>query len=95
MTKVSAVKFPVLRQITCGPYTYLLRMILIGLVLLSAARLGLVLWLYDRVAPTDQLGMIFLQGIRADLILLCIWSAIPVLLSLCWARPGLQHSWFR
>ena len=95
MTKVSAVKFPVLRQITCGPYTYLLRMILIGLILLSAARLGLVLWLYDRVAPTDQLGMIFLQGIRADLILLCIWSAIPVLLSLCWARPGLQHSWFR
>ena len=76
-----------------GPYDHLLRMLVIGLLLLSGSRLLLVTWLYDRVAATDSLWMILLQGIRADIILLGLLAALPVLLALVWPRLH-QRSWF-
>ena len=68
-------------------------MLVIGLLLLSGSRLLLVTWLYDRVAATDSLWMILLQGIRADIILLGLLAALPVLLALVWPRLH-QRSWF-
>ena len=68
-----------------GPYVHLVRMIWIGLLTLSLSRLALVLWQYERVEPTQSFGLIMVQGIRADFILMCLLAAIPVLLSLFFA----------
>ncbi len=78
-----------------GPYTYVIRMLLLGLVLLSLSRLGLVLWNAPRVFATDAFGAIMLQGIRADLIVLCLWSVLPVLLVPLWAHQRFLPSWFK
>ena len=53
------------------------------LVILSASRLMLVGIYWDRVAPTDGLGFILLQGVRFDIILLGMVFA-PVLLFKPW-----------
>ena len=50
------------------------------LVLLSAARVLLVLWQWERVSATDMLGTIFLQGLRFDLVLLGLALVIPILM---------------
>lgn len=63
-----------------GPYVYLFRMAVFGLILLSVSRAGLVLWQAERVMATDQLVAILLQGVRADLILICLWAMPAVLL---------------
>lgn len=84
-----------LSLITRGPYAHLLRMALIALALLSLCRIGLILWQYERVEATGQISAILLQGIRADLILICLWLALPVLLSVVWAQQRLATSWFR
>lgn len=76
-----------------GPYFYLVRMMLIGLVLLSISRLLLVTWLYPRVAPAGNLADIFLQGIRADVILLSLLAAIPVLLALPFGHAAFEKGW--
>ncbi|WP_419570788.1 LTA synthase family protein [Rheinheimera sp.] len=79
----------------CGPYLYLIKMILLGLALLSASRIGLVLWQSERVLAVADVGQIFLQGVRADLILLCLLAALPVLLALPLAQPRWQNVWFK
>lgn len=78
-----------------GPYVHLVRMIWLGLLTLSLSRLALVLWQYERVAPTQSFSQIMLQGLRADFILLCLLAAIPVLLSLLLAWPPFKRYWFR
>ncbi len=78
-----------------GPFVHLVRMIWIGLLTLSLSRLALVLWQYERVEPTQSFGLIMLQGIRADFILMCLLAAIPVLLSLFLAWPPFKRGWFR
>jgi phosphoglycerol transferase MdoB-like AlkP superfamily enzyme len=80
--------------ITCGPYTYLLRMALLSLIVLSVSRVGLALWNYDRAA-TGGLSAIFLQGIRADIILVSIWIILPVLCAPILAYKRFQTGWFR
>jgi phosphoglycerol transferase MdoB-like AlkP superfamily enzyme len=50
------------------------------LVALSVARVGLVLWQYDRVRAADMLGTIFVQGLRFDLIVVGFLTVIPTLL---------------
>jgi phosphoglycerol transferase MdoB-like AlkP superfamily enzyme len=50
------------------------------LVALSLARVGLVLWQYDRVHTADMLGFVFVQGLRFDLIVVGFLTAIPTLL---------------
>ena len=84
-----------LPAIACGPYSYLYRMALLSIVLLSLSRLALVVWLYDRVAATGKLTDVLLQGIRADIIVVCLWAAIPVLLVPLFANRVLQHYWFK
>jgi len=78
-----------------GPYVHLVRMIFIGMFVLSMSRLSLILWLYDRVEPTKMLGKILLQGVRADFILMCLLAAIPVLLSIVLVWSPLKRVWFR
>ena len=95
--------FPLLRTISMckkinaffGAYTHVIRMIFLGLITLSFSRFILVIWQYDRVASTDQLFNIFLQGLRADVILMCIGAAVPVAFSVFWANRWLANSWFK
>lgn len=61
-------------------YAPLFALLIVGLIVLSVSRLGLVLWKFERVSSTGQLAAILIQGLRADVIQLCLFSLIPVLL---------------
>jgi phosphoglycerol transferase MdoB-like AlkP superfamily enzyme len=63
-----------------GPYAPLMAMVLIGLFVLSASRLGLVLWKWQRVANTGAFTQIIIQGLRVDSIQLGLMCLIPVIL---------------
>lgn len=60
-----------------------------GLLLLSAARLGLALWQYDAVSQADGWEAVMLQGVRVDVATLCLMFGLPaaVLLLLPASRP--------
>lgn len=64
-----------------GPFAPLLALMFWGLIILTMSRLGLVYWKLDRVLATGQLSQILLQGIRVDIIQLCIMSLPPLLLA--------------
>lgn len=76
-----------------GPYRFLIRMMLLCLALLSISRILLVIWQYDRVAETGQLITIFIQGIRADLIMVSIWVLVPCLFILFFKPNQWQKPW--
>ena len=76
-----------------GPYTSLLQMLLLGLVLLSLSRFALVTWQWERVSATGIVGEIFLQGVRADLILLGYFMVIPLMLAPLLAHGALARHW--
>ena len=65
----------------CGPYLVFFHFVLLALVGLSVSRLALMMWQWERVQPAGDLGWMLLQGVRADLILLGLLIAIPVLLA--------------
>ncbi|WBS00036.1 LTA synthase family protein [Pseudoduganella sp. SL102] len=69
-----------------GPYLNLFCLLTAGLALLSLSRLALVAWQRDRVAAAGILGDMFVQGIRADLIVLGYLTIIPLALA-----PLLAH----
>lgn len=70
-----------------GPYAIFLQMTLIGMAALSISRLALVGWQWDRVSATGMMASVFLQGFRADLILLGYFTVVPIMLlvPLTWA----------
>jgi phosphoglycerol transferase MdoB-like AlkP superfamily enzyme len=74
-------------------YAPLLVMFIIGLIVLSASRFGLVLWKFHRVSSTGQLAAIFIQGIRVDIIQLCLLSLIPLLLMPVFAIAKWWRGW--
>lgn len=74
-------------------YAPLLVMFIIGLIVLSASRFGLALWKFDRVSSTGQLAAIFIQGIRVDIIQLCLLSLIPLLLMPVFAIAKWWRGW--
>ncbi len=76
-----------------GPYAPIVAMILLGLVILSVTRFGLVLWKLERVNATGKLLEILLQGIRVDIIQLCLLSIIPVLLAPILATSHFFNFW--
>lgn len=78
-----------------GPYTYIVRMVILGLLMLSLSRILLIIWQFDRVAETEALFDILIQGIRADIILLSMGASLPALLGLVWANRFLYSSWFK
>ena len=76
-----------------GPFAPLVAMILLGLLILSLARLGLVLWKFERVTNTGKLIEILLQGVRVDLIQLSLMALIPMLLAPIFAISKLFKIW--
>lgn len=64
-----------------GPFSPLLAMLLLGLILLSLSRIGLILWKFDRVVATERFADILLQGVRADIIQLSLLALVPLLLA--------------
>ncbi|MFA5633149.1 MAG: LTA synthase family protein [Porticoccaceae bacterium] len=71
---------------TLGPYRSMLWVLLVGLATLSASRLGLVIWQYERVSAVIELPVLFLQGMRADLIIMGL-----LLVPLALAMPFLAN----
>ncbi len=69
-----------------GPCAPLLQLLLLGLLMMSLSRLGLLLWQWDRVNATGIFGRIIVQGVRADLIILGYFILIPLLFA-----PLLAH----
>lgn len=63
-----------------GPYAPLLALYALGLALLSASRIGLMLWQSGRVADTGIWATLLVQGVRVDLIQLGLLAIIPLLL---------------
>ncbi|PUA27012.1 MAG: sulfatase [Cellvibrio sp. 79] len=78
-----------------GPYVYLVRMAVLSLMVLSVSRIALVVWNYERVDVAGNLTSIFLQGVRADLILICLWLLIPVLCVPVFAWKRWAAIWFK
>ena len=76
-----------------GPYAPLVVMLLLGLLLLSLSRFGLVLWKLDRVNATGKLLEILLQGIRVDIIQLSLLAIIPLLLAPILATRRFFNFW--
>ncbi|MCF4010536.1 LTA synthase family protein [Rheinheimera sp. UJ63] len=76
-----------------GPYLQYLVLLAGVLLLLSANRLGLVFWQYERVLATGELSRILLQGVRADLIFAGIWLALPMLFLPLLAHARTIHIW--
>lgn len=78
----------------CGPYTYLVRMTLLSLLVLSISRAGLIAWNYERVVATRNLLDVLVQGVRADIILVCLWLLFPVLCTPFFAWKRWKLAWF-
>ena len=76
-----------------GQYLPLFHLLLAGLVVLSASRLGLVIWQWDRVSAAGIVVSTFLQGIRADLILLGYLLVIPLAFAPLSAFRKLEKWW--
>lgn len=76
-----------------GPFAPLIAMILLGLIILSLSRFGLVLWKFERVMHTGKLIEILLQGVRVDLIQLGLMLLIPLLLAPAFAISRLFKIW--
>ena len=59
----------------------IVRFTLLALVLLTASRLGLALWQYERVAAAGGLAAVMLGGLRIDVSLVAMLIAAPALLA--------------
>lgn len=96
MSVVSVEKSSFLANLFClGPYRYLIRTAVLGLLLLSLSRLALVLWQFDRVEGTALLFDVLVQGIRADIIVVSLFLVVPVLLIPLASVRGLNKVWFQ
>lgn len=76
-----------------GPFAPLVAMLLLGLIILSLSRIGLVLWKFERVTNTGMLMEILLQGVRVDLIQLGLMLLIPLLLAPIFTLSRLFRIW--
>ena len=77
-----------------GPYLQFVVLLFVMLLLLSASRLGLFIWQFDRVIAAGDIGYMLLQGLRADLIFAGLWFMLPVSLALLLAGKK-YFSWWR
>lgn len=88
-----------------GPYRIFVQMTVVFVLIMTLSRAGLMAWQWQRVSATGSVLPIFIQGVRADLILTGLWLIMPILLSpiffnkylfnvwnkisLCWAMLGI------
>lgn len=78
-----------------GPYAPLVWLLLAGLAILSLSRMALIAWQWERVKPTGIVPEILVQGVRADLILIGYFLAIPLLLAPLFAHRRTFAAWRR
>lgn len=76
-----------------GPFAPFIAILILSLAVLSASRLGLIIWKYDRVMNTGKLAEILVQGIRVDIMQFCFMALIPVLLAPVVATKQLFKVW--
>lgn len=76
-----------------GQYLNLVQLLLIGLALLSSSRLALIIWQWNRVSGAGMVSTAFIQGVRADLILLGYFLIIPLVFAPLSAFRKLGKSW--
>ena len=76
-----------------GPFAPMVQMLIIGLPVLSLSRLALVIWQWERVSATNIPVSIFVQGVRADLILLGYFLVLPLLLAPLLAYRRFARPW--
>jgi phosphoglycerol transferase MdoB-like AlkP superfamily enzyme len=76
-----------------GPFAPLLAMLLLGLIILSLSRMGLIFWKLDRVMATHRLADILLQGVRADVIQLCLLALVPLIFAPFLATSRFFKAW--
>jgi hypothetical protein len=78
-----------------GPYLVFIHFILLALAGLMLSRLALMLWQWERVQAAGDPVWMLVQGVRADLILLGLLVAIPLLLAPVLALARFQQLWRR
>jgi phosphoglycerol transferase MdoB-like AlkP superfamily enzyme len=76
-----------------GPFAPLFAMLIMGLIVLSLSRIALVIWKFERVVSTEKIAEILLQGVRVDIMQLCLIALIPLLLAPILALPRLFKFW--
>lgn len=76
-----------------GPFAPLISMLLLGLVILSLSRVGLVLWKFDRVLDTGALLSVLIQGVRVDIMQFGLIALIPVMFAPLLAIKRLFNLW--
>jgi len=76
-----------------GPFAPFIAMLFLGLALLTYSRLGLMLWKFERVSGTGKFIEILLQGVRVDIMQLCLIALIPILLAPVLATKPLFNVW--
>lgn len=76
-----------------GPYSCVLGFLLIGVASLSLSRMVLIGWQWERVAATDSLWFMLVQGLRSDLITLGFF-AMPIVLLLPLLMAVNRLSWW-
>lgn len=62
---------------------------------LSLSRLGLIFWQFERVTAAGDIATMLVQGVRADLIFIGLWLALPLLLAPLLARCGSFKIWIQ
>jgi len=78
-----------------GPLLPVVVFYVASLAFLSASRLALVLWQWDRVAAVDGLAGVFINGLRMDLQIVG-FATLPLLLgALFFASPRSSKTWLR
>ena len=76
-----------------GPFAPLFAMLIMGLIVLSLSRIALIIWKFERVVSTEKIVEILLQGVRVDIMQLCLIALVPLLLAPILALPRLFKIW--
>jgi phosphoglycerol transferase MdoB-like AlkP superfamily enzyme len=76
-----------------GPFAPLLAMLLLGIIILSLSRIGLIVWKLDRVIATHRFTDILLQGLRADVIQLSLLALVPLIFAPLLATARFFKAW--
>lgn len=78
-----------------GPFLSLFIFTISVLVILSLSRFWLLFWQFERATAAGDIGIMLLQGVRADLIFIGLWLALPLLLAPLLARAGSFKVWLK
>jgi phosphoglycerol transferase MdoB-like AlkP superfamily enzyme len=89
---VRTLRWPVQRL---GPYSPLLGFLVIATLALGLSRAALIVWQWPRVAATDALLTMMLQGLRSDAITIGLFVAPIVLLLPLFAAVNRMGAWMR